>query len=42
MIHHLQHHQTTYTLYIRAGNGGTVTFNANAVTATIVLMEIAG
>jgi hypothetical protein len=33
---------TTYTLYIRAGNGGTVTFNANAVTATIVLMEIAG
>lgn len=33
---------TTYTLYIRAGNGGTVTFNANAVLATIVLMEIAG
>lgn len=32
---------TTYTLYIRAGNGGTVTFNANAVKATIVLMEIA-
>ncbi|NDB60411.1 hypothetical protein EB001_18465 [bacterium] len=33
---------TSYKLYIRAGNGGTVTFNANAVTATMVLMEIKG
>ena len=33
---------TDYALWIRCGNGGTVTFNANAVLATIVLMEIAG
>jgi hypothetical protein len=33
---------TAYALWIRCGNGGTVTFNANAVLATIVLMEIAG
>jgi hypothetical protein len=32
---------TDYALWIRCGNGGTVTFNANAVLATIVLMEIA-
>ena len=33
---------TAYALWIRCGNGGTVTFNANAVLATIVLMEIKG
>jgi hypothetical protein len=32
---------TAYALWIRCGNGGTVTFNANAVLSTIVLMEIA-